>query len=104
MDTINEDGVIDTSLEFFGKKFVIPVFAKLVGAIPMHYSDKYSDISYNDILVKNVLMQEYVHLLVMVLIQIFMKKVCQKIKEVGGMGIPTIKPWFKDIKREMVRI
>ena len=52
MDTIAEGGDPDTSLELFGKKFRFPFFAGPVGAVTMHYSDKYNDQSYNDILVK----------------------------------------------------
>ena len=36
---------------FFGKKTVLPVFAAPVGAMQLHYGDKYDDLTYNDILV-----------------------------------------------------
>ena len=52
MDTIAESGDPDTSLELFGQKFRFPFFAGPVGAVTMHYSDKYNDQSYNNILVK----------------------------------------------------
>ena len=52
MDTICENAVPDTSLSIFGKKFRYPFFAGPVGAVTLHYSDKYDDAAYNDILVK----------------------------------------------------
>ena len=51
MDTICENGDADTSYDFFGKKLTIPVMAGPVGAVTLHYSDKYDDLGYNNILV-----------------------------------------------------
>ena len=50
MDTIAENGPVNTSLELFGKKFRYPFFAGPVGAVNLHYGDCLNDISYNDIL------------------------------------------------------
>ena len=44
-------GNVDTSLELFGKTFRFPFFAGPVGAVNLHYGDKYNDQSYNDVLV-----------------------------------------------------
>ena len=52
MDTICENKPVDTSYDFFGKKVVLPVFAAPVGAMRLHYGDKYDDLAYNDILVR----------------------------------------------------
>ena len=52
MDTICENKPVDTSYDFFGKKVVLPVFAAPVGAMRLHYGDKYDDLTYNDILVR----------------------------------------------------
>ncbi|MCD7838191.1 MAG: alpha-hydroxy-acid oxidizing protein, partial [Clostridiales bacterium] len=51
MDTLCENRPIDTSLELFGQTFRYPFFAGPVGAVQLHYSDKYSDVTYNDALV-----------------------------------------------------
>ena len=45
MDTICENGPADTSFDFFGHTVDIPVMAGPVGALPMHYGDKYDDLS-----------------------------------------------------------
>ena len=52
MDTICENGDVDTSYDFFGHKLTIPVMAGPVGAVAMHYSDKYDDLRYNNVLVE----------------------------------------------------
>lgn len=51
MDTICESGEPDTTLEMFGHRYRIPVFAGPVGAMQLHYGTKYTDLEYNDILV-----------------------------------------------------
>ena len=51
MDTITENTPVDTSLELFGQKFRYPFFAGPVGAVKLHYGDKHTDATYNDILV-----------------------------------------------------
>ena len=45
MDTICPMGETDTSLEIFGENFRYPFFAGPVGAVNLHYSDAYDDIS-----------------------------------------------------------
>ena len=51
MDTICEGGPVDTGFTLFGQKYDLPVFAGPVGAVKMHYGDKFTDEEYNAILV-----------------------------------------------------
>ena len=51
MDTIHENKPIDTSVEFFGRTFKYPFFAGPVGAMTLHYGEKYDDLAYNNLLV-----------------------------------------------------
>ena len=51
MDTICENKPVDTTFALFGQTFALPVFAAPVGAMQLHYGDKYDDLAYNDILV-----------------------------------------------------
>ena len=51
MDTICANEPVDTSFTLFGRTVDLPVFAAPVGALTLHYGDKYSDQVYNDILV-----------------------------------------------------
>ena len=51
MDTIHENKPIDTSVELFGRTFKYPFFAGPVGAMTLHYGEKYDDLAYNNLLV-----------------------------------------------------
>ena len=51
MDTICENRPADTTFDFFGAKLRLPVLAAPVGAMKLHYGDKYDDATYNDLLV-----------------------------------------------------
>lgn len=51
MDTLCENKAVDTSLELFGKNFKYPFFAGPVGALNLHYGEKYNDVRYNEVLV-----------------------------------------------------
>ena len=51
MDTLTANTGVDTSLELFGRDFAYPFFAGPVGAVNLHYGEKYDDMSYNNILV-----------------------------------------------------
>ena len=53
MDTICENAPIDTTFTLFGRKFAAPIFAAPVGAMKLHYGDKYDDLTYNDLLVSS---------------------------------------------------
>jgi len=96
MDTIYESSDCDTSVELFGKKFDLPVFAGPVGAVQMHYSDLYSDLTYNACVLKGC--KESGNLAFTgdgVQDQVF-EGAIDAIKGIGGYGIPTIKPWKKE--------
>ena len=45
MDTLCPGGAPDTTLELFGKSFRYPFFAGPVGAVNLHYSDTYTDMT-----------------------------------------------------------
>ena len=50
-DTMTEKREVSTAFSLFGKTFAAPFFAGPVGAVNMHYGDKYNDLEYNNILV-----------------------------------------------------
>ena len=45
MDTLCENGTPDTHMELFGRSFKYPFFAGPVGAVNLHYSDVYTDMT-----------------------------------------------------------
>ncbi|MBS6397427.1 MAG: alpha-hydroxy-acid oxidizing protein [Clostridiales bacterium] len=104
MDTLHENRPVDTSLELFGQTFRYPFFAGPVGAVNMHYGEKYDDLSYNNVLVEacakagiaaftgdgtNAKVMEYA---------------TEAIRTAGGMGVPTVKPWNLDMIREKMEL
>lgn len=96
MDTICEGGEPDTSLELFGKHFRFPFFAGPVGAVTMHYSDKYDDMAYNNILVKACAENGIAAFTGDGLNATVMKVACEAIAASDGMGVPTVKPWNQE--------
>lgn len=100
MDTICPGGTPDTSLELFGKHFRYPFFAGPVGAVTMHYSDKYDDMAYNDILVKACAENGIAAFTGDGMDPRVMQVACQAIGAASGMGIPTVKPWNLETVQE----
>ena len=104
MDTIAENKDIDASFELFGKKFKYPIFAGPVGAVQLHYGDKYTEEEYNNIMLKScndsgiaAFTGDGVNPNVMI-------AATTMIKEQNGMGIPTVKPWNIDIIKEKMKL
>lgn len=104
MDTICEKKDIDTSLEIFGKKFRYPFFAAPIGAINMHYSDKFNDTSYNRLMVNTCADAGIAAFTGDGQDGDVVKIGTQIIKEKGGLGVPTIKPWSMDVIKEKMHM
>ena len=100
MDTIFLMGETDTSLSLFGRKFRYPFFAGPVGAVSQHYSDAYDDLSYNDLLVKACAENGIVAFTGDGINPEVMGAACHVIRNAGGLGIPTVKPWSGDVMDE----
>lgn len=93
MDTLHENVPVDTSLELFGKKFRYPFFAGPVGAVDMHYSDKYNDLEYNNILVDACAKAGIVAFTGDGMDPKVVESAAEALVSANGMGVPTIKPW-----------
>ena len=93
MDTLTEKRLVDMSLEFFGQKLAYPIIAGPVGLVGLHYSDAYSDITYNDALVSGCAEAGIVAMTGDGADPTVMAAACNAIKKAGGIGIPTVKPW-----------
>lgn len=93
MDTLCAKRPVDTSLELFGKTFKYPIFAGPVGAVAMHYSDKYNDVTYNAELVPGAAEAGIVAFTGDGMDPQVMKGATDAIKACGGLGVPTVKPW-----------
>lgn len=93
MDTLTERRPVDMSLDFFGKKLKYPIIAGPVGLVAVHYSDAYNDTQYNDVLVSGCAAEGIVAMTGDGVDDNVVQSACAAIKKVGGLGIPTIKPW-----------
>ena len=104
MDTLVEQGPVDTSLELFGKTFQYPFFAGPVGAVNLHYGDALNDISYNDILVSACAEFGIAAFTGDGTNPEVMKAATEAVKKAGGLGIPTVKPWNIETVREKMAL
>ena len=102
MDTIFELGKTDTSLEIFGKKFKFPFFAGPVGAVNVHYGNKFDDVAYNNILVDSCREGGIAAFTGDCAYPEIFAAATNAVKNCDGFGIPTVKPWnIETIKGKM---
>lgn len=104
MDTICENNTPDTGLELFGKIFKYPFFVGPVGAVTLHYGDKYDDMSYNNILVKACADNGIAAFTGDGLNPEVVKGACKAIQSAEGIGVPTIKPWNMETVQEKMTL
>ena len=102
MDTLCPNSGVDTSLELFGKTFQYPFFAGPVGAVKLHYGEKYTDMEYNDILVKACADGGIAAFTGDGVVPMQMEAATAAIAGANGIGIPTVKPWnLQTIQQKM---
>ena len=88
---------MDTSFELFGKKFSAPVFIAPLGALPLHYGDKYDDITYNRVLINSAANYGICAMTGDGEFPQLIPDAVDEMSKIGGIGIPTIKPWNKEV-------
>ena len=98
-DTICENKPVDTSFELFGRKFALPVFAAPVGAMTLHYGDKYDDLTYNDLLVSACAQAGIAAFTGDGTNPAVVEAAAVALKNNQGLGVPTVKPWDLDTIR-----
>ncbi len=104
MDTIYGQKAISTQTELFGKTFSYPVFAGPVGAVKLHYGEKYADQEYNEILLRGCAEKGIAAFTGDGTDYNVMIEATDAIGKLGGMGIPTVKPWDMDTIREKMEL
>ena len=97
MDTICENGPADTTFDFFGHQLTIPVMAGPVGAMQLHYGDKYDDLTYNDLLVTACAKAGILAFTGDGTNSAVMEGAVRAIGENHGAGVTTIKPWNQEL-------
>lgn len=104
MDTICSQGVPDTSVELFGQTFKYPFFAGPVGAVNLHYGEKYDDLAYNAILVKACSESGIAAFTGDGVNPAVMEGAAKAIAAVHGSGVPTVKPWNMETIQEKMAL
>lgn len=104
MDTLVENKSVDTTCMLFGQTFRLPVFAGPVGAVMTHYGDLYNDRTYNEVLVKGCKEAGIAAFCGDGKDPSIMKDATAIIKANEGMGVPTIKPWAKEVYMEKLQL
>ena len=105
MDTICENKPVDLTSEIFGRTFKYPIFAAPIGAMKLHYGDKYDDLEYNDILVSSCADAGIAAFTGDGTNPAVMEGATMAIKQKDGNGIPTVKPWdINTLKEKLAMI
>ena len=105
MDTLCGGGRPDTSLELFGCRFRYPFFAGPVGAVNLHYSDVYTDTTYNEVLVQACAQGGIAAFTGDGVNPDVMTQATRAITRAGGCGVPTVKPWnMETIRAKMEQV
>ena len=105
IDTICENKPVDTTFKVFSQTFDLPVFAAPVGAMTLHYGDKYDDLTYNDILVSACAAAGIAAFTGDGTNPAVVEGAVKAIDTSNGHGVPTIKPWNMELiqqKKELV--
>jgi len=93
MDTIYQPTTVSTRSTLFGKEFSLPVFAAPVGAVGLHYSNAYDDLTYSAAVLDGCKAAGTAAFTGDGVKDEVYKGTIDAIKAIGGHGIPTIKPW-----------
>lgn len=104
MDTIVENRKPDTSVKLFGREFAYPFFAGPVGAVNLHYGEKYNDVSYNDVCVSACAKAGIAAFTGDGTDAQVMKAATGAVGKENGIGVPTVKPWNMDTIREKMQL
>lgn len=104
MDTICEHKTVDTSFSLFGQTFDYPFFAGPAGAVALHYSDLYNDITYNEVLVSACAKNHIAAFTGDGADQNVMIAATSAIHAANGIGIPTVKPWNLSVVEEKMKL
>ena len=96
MDTICENIPVDTTAELFGRRFAVPFFAAPVGAMQLHYGEKYDDMTYNELLVAACRDSGFAAFTGDGVDPKVFEGAAHAIAAAQGAGIPTVKPWDRE--------
>lgn len=104
MNTLYQAKDVSTQVELFNQSYDLPVFAGPVGAVNLHYSDLYNDLTYSQALLKGCANAGTLGFTGDGVKDDVFKGTIDAIKAVGGKGIPTIKPWENALIAQKIKM
>ena len=104
MDVISDIDEPNTETDLFGYHLRLPLIAGPVGAVNLHYGDKYNDEEYNLKLIKACNEAGIIAMTGDGTDENVMRSACDVIKSFGGKGIPTVKPWDIETLKNKLRL
>ncbi|MBP5212213.1 MAG: alpha-hydroxy-acid oxidizing protein [Pyramidobacter sp.] len=93
LDTLYEDRGQDTGCEFFGRKFTLPAFPAPIGGMKMNYGSDISEEAQAERVLRGSIAAGSVAFTGDSPVPAAYYGPLGVIKQLGGMGVPTIKPW-----------
>lgn len=100
MDTIHEGFMASCKTMVLGQELALPVMVAPVGDVSRHYGEKYDTVGYNACVLRATSEAGTLAWTGDGLDAAIMDEALQLIGELGGAGIPTIKPWSMDVVLE----
>lgn len=104
MDTLCAQEDTSTELELFGQTFTYPIFAAPVGSVKMHYGEQFTDETYDQILVEACAQNGIAAFVGDGPNPAVMAAATDAVKQAGGIGVPTIKPWDMGTVQEKMKL
>lgn len=104
MDTIHPTFSADTSTTLFGRALALPVMVAPLGDVNRHYGPEYDQETYNDVILRAASEAGTIAWTGDGLASSIFEGACERMGELGGCGIPTVKPWSADVVREKLKL
>ncbi len=97
MDTLCGTGEASTACELFGRTWSMPVFIGPVGDVNRHYGPTLDTLTYNRMALAGAAAEGVAAFTGDGVDRQLYANSCMAIGEVGGCGVPTVKPWGDDV-------
>lgn len=93
MDTLHGAWTADTRVTVLGRELSLPVMIGPVGDVQRHYGDRFDTVGYNRCILEAAAGEGTLAWTGDGLDASIMTEACGLIGELGGAGVPTVKPW-----------
>ncbi len=103
MDTLVATAPVDTSCELLGHRWSMPVFIGPVGDVNRHYGPELDTLSYNRMALAAAAAEGVAAFTGDGVDGRLFSDSCTAIAEVGGAGVPTVKPWGAEVVEDRMR-